>query len=270
MYTVDDGARLPPFRPHYDQKARRSDLAAVRFAAPDRLLTVTTTGGFAVWRTVDRSQAVNVPGRLPPDSIKPNHAMLARAGFDLSQDGKQLALFDGGGITLYDPQTGKAGVTTDRVRSGGKLTAGAAAFRADGTRLAAGFRIGDESASEDLVVVWDTTTGKQLSQFRPQVNDKFGWTVQWFGPDHLLVRTTGWQSRVWSVENPRQVASMATFVFHGSPGDEMWAHQDRSNLPGREPPDAPKFLIHALPPLLGSNPTLWFTYRGFTAAVPLD
>ena len=61
-----------------------------------------------------------------------------------------------------------------------------------------------------------------------------------------------------------------TYTLPGSPGDQLWADVGKSNVLGREPPDAPKFLIHAGPPPLGEHPKLWFTYRGFSPTIPLD
>lgn len=271
MHTIVGGAALPPFRPHFDEKTQKSELAMVRFAAPDRLLTVTTTGGFAAWRTEDRTRAVDVPGKLPPGSIDYDRFGLGMSGFDLTEDGKRLAVFDGGGFTFYDPQTGEPGGTTERVA--GKLTVGSAAFRADGSRLAAKFRVGDGPAAEDLVVVWDAATGKRVVEFRPKLGAFYtsGWSVQWFGPDHLVLLTSGAaHSAVWSVENPRDVALLSSNTLRGSPGDEVWTHQGRSSLHGREPPDAPKFLIHSPPPPLGATRVLWLSYRGFTPTQPLD
>jgi len=272
MHTIADGASLPPFRPHFDAKTRKSELAVVRFAAAGRLLTVTTTGGFAAWRTEDRTRVVNVPGKLPPGTIDYDRFGLGMSGFDLTEDGKRLALFDGDGFTFYDPQTGEPGGKTERVA--GKLAVGSAAFRADGSRLAAKFRVGDGPAAEDLVVVWDAATGKRVVEFRPKPGVFYtnGWSVQWFGPDHLVFRTSaGSFNEVWSVDNPRKVALLSSSTLRGSPGDEAWLHEGRKSLYGREPPDAPKFLIHAPPPPpLGANPVLWLSYRGFTPTQPLD
>lgn len=269
LCTVADGRTAASFKPHFDPKARTSDFVAARFLTVDKLATFTSTGGFAVWSPAGQTRLLSVPGALKPQTIPPQWFKDRACGLDATPDGQTVAVFDGRGYALFRTTDGTRVGKTDPVPADGPYVAGPACFRSDGTRLAALFYLGAGKPTGILAVVWDARTGKQLAQFTPVVtSDPQETGVQWFGPDHVVVRAGGgWKNQVWAVDASRQVSEVVTHVYLGGPADKLWAVVQTSSV-GWDGPQAPRFLISAGPPPLGPHPKLWFAYRGFSATVP--
>ncbi|WP_439623891.1 hypothetical protein [Gemmata sp.] len=242
LCTVADGRTAASFRPHFDPKARTSDFVAARFLTADKFVTFTSTGGFAVWSPADQTKLLSVPGALKPQTIPSQWFKDRACGLDATPDGQTVAVFDGRGYALYRTTDGTRVGRTDPVPADGPYVAGPACFRSDGTRLAALFYLGAGKPTGILAVVWDARTGKQLAQFRPVVtSDPQETGVQWFGPDHVIVRAGGgWKNQVWAVDIPQQVSEVVTHVFPGGPADKLWAVVQKSSV-GWDGPQARTF-----------------------------
>jgi WD40 repeat protein len=234
VLAVADGAELKSFKLEAEGNPPRPPrVIAIAFVGQDRLLTVVDTGGFDVHDTAVGKRLFGMAGPLksPPMELPPGQVPVPElSGFSLAEDGKSMALFDGDGFTIYDPATGKQLGKTDRLKLDGKFALWGTALRPDGSRLAAAIRIGDKLTGTDILRVFDTATGKQLSEAPFKARDTFRARFAWCGPDFLAIGgDTGNQVELWAgADMPKKLTVLPTYLA-ATHGGKLWQSIYRSS-----------------------------------------
>ncbi|MFO0798291.1 MAG: hypothetical protein U0804_12510 [Gemmataceae bacterium] len=265
VYGVADGKQVGVLNPYPRRVGAPASLSLgwLVFLPKDRLLTLTDTGAADVWAVPGLTRLGGRPARGERFHAVINQFTKSPTTFALTPDARTLAVLDGTSFGLYDPITGAEAMRTTPYTAGQNGNEWAAAFRADGTRLAYFFSTHDQGKTADGLVVWDTKTGKAAAEHRLE-GDRHPAGCAWWGPDHLLMwpgagpTVAVLDARTGKASGQVRVPQWGRFVTAGG-GDRLWAV-----VPGAAPRTAA--LVRADPPPgLVSGTTFELTRDGLTA-----
>lgn len=215
VYSVADGKQLGRFTPYPrggPNSYKLPELVWVTFLAADKLLTLTSSGGFDVWSVPGLKRLSGVPSGEPG-----NYTRLAVNGFThtptnfaLTPDNKTLAVLNGKGFSFYDLSTGRETAVTDPFTTpGSPATFYGTAFHPDGRRLACFCSLSASGQRLTAVGVWDAKTGQRLSLALLKDAAPSAAGLAWWGPNHLALWQGGMGSAdVMAVDTGAVVASV--------------------------------------------------------------
>lgn len=214
VYSVADGKRLGRFTPYPrggPNSSKLPELIWVTFLGPDKLLTLTNSGGFDVWSVPALKRVSGVASGEPGNytRLDVNGFTHTPTNFALTPDNKTLAVLNGKGFSFYDLTTGRETAITDPFTTpGSPANFYGTALRPDGGRLACFCSLSASGQRLTAVAVWDAKTGKRLSlALLKDAPSAAG--LAWWGPNHLALWQGGTASAdVMAVDTGEVVASV--------------------------------------------------------------
>jgi hypothetical protein len=205
--SAADGKKISSRMPYEKQEKEdpfanehESTLARVEFIAEDRLLTVNQAGGLDLWSMPDFAPIHHVASRTKSSFVN------SQWGLAFSFDRKILAVYNAGGYDLIDTGSGELLRKTGPLPGDGTVKeASGVAFSADGSRLAAYFRVNAANGEAQSVLArYDVASGKCVGTTTladVTVLGSNALSVAWWGEKHLLVwAETRNQARVVEAE----------------------------------------------------------------------
>lgn len=252
LYSVAKGQLLKRFTPYSRGPSNITGPEAVwiNFTSKDRLLTISSGGGFDLWSVPEMKRLTGIaPSLKAGNRIDADGFTHSPKNFSVSSDGKTLVMFNGSGFSFYDPETAtESSRTEDLLKPGTLILCTAAAFSPDGKRFACYYQTFAGKNTTIFLNIWDTKTGKMLNG--PGVlaaNSKSPAGFAWWGSNHLLFWEGGISSaRLFDLASGQLVGNVKTSIpgKFGTvpPNGQLWAVVGPHNY---DPIKGAAFLVRA-------------------------